>query len=555
MSTTLRTFDIDTLTDDLRNNDILNLESDNENLAINSENYPLNALKVYQYISSIKGGGNLAIGGFVKGDSTFSSLEYKYAALLFSDKFDVITKDDGTQIFKRYGFGLKVTLKVSDVKANLDISFGSMAASTKMGLAKIQYRIESYGVPENIIKDYVDLVGDFNFESYQKIITCAKAIKGLIGDNTDTVKLFPIEVLTPVAVSPDKEDSRSFYFGADSISGGLRLRDAIERARNSNSHIEDENIISFMYQYFGIDNAFSTPNETQKKRAKEWLEGTYNKTQSAGFADQWVSVEPNVDDDGYFVSLRHLGDDYKPHELPEDWATRAKADYFDSVSVSFQSSSELQISAIADVSSDYNSKTIIFDVMSYWNIYETQPKGKILETRYGVGVRMKIKVTEMEFGTDINFASVGASAKLGLANVGYEIRGIGISDKKIIQDLPDPKDLDESTIKNIVDSFKRLLESIGNSDLTEFNPQPIAIKVKDEIEVDTALIHQSVTYAYQKLRKRRKLKNILAEARENNLSIEKVKEVYADFGITDENDQPSFSQSRDAGEWLHIKEN
>ena len=555
MRTTLRTFDIDSLPADLRNNDILNLESDNENIEINSENYPLNTLKVYQYISSIKGGGNLAIGGFVKGESAFSSLEYKYAALLFSDKFDVITLEDGTKVFKQYGFGLKVTLKVSDVTANLDISFGSMAASTKMGLAKIQYRIESFGVPENIIQEYVDVVGDFNFESYQKIITCAKAIKDLIGDNTDTVKLFPIEVLTPVAVSPDNEDSRSFYFGADSISGGLRLRDAIERARNSDSHIEDEKIISFMYQYFGIDNAFSTPNETQKKRAKEWLEGTYNKTQNAGFADKWVSVEPNVDDDGYFVSLRHLGDDYKPHELPADWATRAKADYIDSDSVSFQNSSELQISAIADVSSDYNSKTIIFDVVIYWNIYDAQPKGKIIETRYGVGVRMKIKVTEMEFGTDINFAAVGASAKLGLANVGYEIQGIGIKDKKIIKDLPDPKDLDESTINDIVDSFKKLLKSIGDSDLSEFNPQPIAIKVKDAMEVDSALIHQSVTYAYHKLRKRRKLKTILDEARENNLSIEKIKEVYAVAGVTDENDLPSFSQSRDAGEWLLIKEN
>jgi len=554
MSIILKTVDIDNLEVDMTNDDILRLDSDRENQEINSENYPLSALKVYQYVSSIKGGGNLAIGGFVKGDSTFSSLNYKYAVLLFSDKFDVITRDDGTQIYKRYGFGLKVTLKVTDVKANLDISFGSMAASTKMGLAKIQYRIESYGVPENIIKNYVDLAGDFNFESYQKIITCAKVIKDLIGDNTDTVKLFPIEVLTPVAVSPDEEDSRSFYFGADSVSGGLNLRDAVLRARNSASHLEDENIISFMYQYFGIDDAFSTPNETQKKRAKEWIEGTYNKIQSTGFKDQWVSVEPNVDDDGYFVSLRHLGDEYKPHELPEDWSTHAKADYFDSVSVSFQNSSELQVSAIADVSSDYNSKTIIFDALIYWNIYDRQPKGKILETRYGVGVRIKMKVTEMEFGTDINFSSVGASAKLGLANVGYEIRGIGINDKKIIKDLPNPQDLDESTIKNIIDSFKKLLNTVGNSDLADFNPQPIAIKVSDKTDVDTALIHQSVTFAYQKLRKRKKLKNILAGARENNLIIEKIKEIYADFGITEEDDKPSFSQRRDAVEWLRIKE-
>lgn len=552
MSITLKTVDINNLGIDLANDEFLSLSNDGENQEINSENYPLSALKVHQYISGIKGGGNLAIGGFVKGDSTFSSLNYNYAALLFSDKFDVITRSDGTQIFKRYGFGIKVTLKVTDVKANLDISFGSMAASTKMGLANVQYRIDSYGVPENIIKNYVDLAGDFNFDSYQKIITCAKAIKDLIGDNNDTVNLFPIEVLTPVAVSPDEEDSRSFYFGANSIAGGLNLRNAILRARNSGSHVEDENIISFMYQYFGLDNAFSSPSETQKKRAKGWLEGTYNKTQSTGFKDQWVSVEPNVDHDGYFVSLRHLGDDYKPHELPDNWSTRAKADYFDSVSVSFQNSSELQVSAIADVSSDYNSKTIIFDAMIYWNIYDSQPKGKILETRYGVGVRMKMKVTEMEFGTDINFASVGASAKLGLANVGYEIRGIGINDKKIIKDLPDPKDLDESTIQNLLDSFKKLLTNVGSSDLTDFNPQPIAIKVKDQTDVDTALVHQSVTFAYQKLSKRKKLKHILDEARENSLFVEKVKEVYADFGITDENDKPSFAQRRDAVEWLEI---
>jgi hypothetical protein len=552
MSITLKTIDIDNLMVDLTEDEILSLEGDSQNVEINSENYPLNALKVYQYISNIKGGGNLAIGGFVKGDSTFSSLNYNYAALLFSDKFDVITRGDGTKIFKRYGFGLKVTLRVTDAKANLAVSFSSMAASTKMGLTEVQYRIESYGVSENTIKNYVDLAGDFNYESYQKIIACAEAIKNLIGNNTDTIKLFPIEVLAPVAISPDEEDSRSFYFGANSISDGLKLRDAILRARRSSSHVEDEDIISFMYQYFGIDNGLSIPSETQKKRAKEWVNGTYNKTQSTGFKDQWVSVEPNVDDDGYFVSLRHLGDDYKPHELPQDWKTRAKADYFDSISVSFQNSSELQVSAIADVSSDYNSKTIIFDAMIYWDVYDNQPKGKIFETRYGVGVRMKVKVTEMEFGIDIDFASVGASAELGLANVGYDIRGIGINDKKIIIDLPNPKDLDESSIEDVLDSFKKLLTNLGNRNLGEFNPQPIAVRVKDTTDVDAALVHQSVTFAYQKVSKRKKLKDILDEARNNNLVTKRIKEVYADFGITDENDRPSFSQRRDAADWLKV---
>lgn len=534
------------------NDEIVNVQAEGAFQEINSDNYPLNALKVYQYITNINGSGSLTIGGFIKGDSSFSSLNYNYAALLFSDKLDIITRSDGSKIFKRYGFGIKVVLRVTDIKASMNVSFGSMAASAKMGLANVQYRIESYGVPENIIENYVDLAGDFNYDSYQKIISCVKGIKDFIGNHSGAIRLFPIEELAPVAISPDEEDSRSFYFGADSIANGLRLRDAIEKARRNRSHVEDEDIISFMYKYFGMESGLSTPSEGQKKIAKEWINGTYNKTQSTGYKDQWVSVEPILNDNGQFVSLQHLGDDYKPHELPEDWKVRAKAEYFDNISVSFQSSSELQISAIADVSSDYNSKTIIFDAMIYWDIYDAEPKGKILETRYGVGVRMKMKITEMEFGIDIDFAAVGASAELGLANVGYDIRGIGINDKKIIKDLPDPKDIDESTIEGLLASFKKLLVTLGNSDLNDFNPQPIAIRVKDATDVDPALIHQSVTFAYQKIRRRKKLRQILSEARNNNLDIKTIKETYADFSITDENDRPTYSNKRDAAEWLEI---
>ncbi|MEX1363438.1 MAG: hypothetical protein AB1Z98_09950 [Nannocystaceae bacterium] len=523
------------------------------------DGYPITSFKMMQTATKVNASGSVNGAGFAVGAASFQSIEYRYQAVLFSDRFDVLPGPNGQDRYKRYGFGLGVTLQVKDIEADMKVSFGAFSAASEMDFANISYRIEAYGINDAQILEYLpSKTGDFSFEIYKKIIDCVTNIKKYIASHPSIVELFPIDVLNPVPPKTGEGDTRSFYFGAREVSVGNSLKEALERAEDNPLREEDPRIIKYMYQYFGVPNAFVEPTPSQQARASMWIKGEFNllddDNDDPTDDSAWIAVDGVRDPKtGLLLTLGHLGEDYKPHALPDDWHERGWSLYDDNDSVSVSSSTQVAVAAIADVSAEFDTKTIVRDIAIRWDIYDDTAGSEVYQTRYGIGVRMKLRITNIEFGVDIGYGAVGAASELGYANVDVEISGLGINDQAILDDLPAPQDVGQTTLEELETSMKAIVDRIksGGTDLSSFTPQPFMIEVKNETKVDPTIPHQAVSYAYVQIKGRVPVQDALNQA-SSELDKDTIREVYKDVGVVG-NHKPSRDHSDLAEKWITIQ--
>ena len=125
---------------------------------------PFSQFKVLQSSFNIQTAANLGVGvGSISGN--FSSFVLSYEAMVFTEK--IVEAPIGGKIFgTRWGAGLRVMLKISEIKSKVNFNFGAIAASTELGLAKVEYEINGIGINKPDILGILPGPGDFNFTMY-----------------------------------------------------------------------------------------------------------------------------------------------------------------------------------------------------------------------------------------------------------------------------------------------------------------------------------------------------------------------------------------------------
>lgn len=523
---------------------------------IDTEDFKITSFKVEQKIIDSTNSNSLNIGGFANGSSSISKFSTRYLVVMYSNKFKNINQGNGKMIRKRYGYGVGFTLNITDIQTKISFDYAVMAASAALNFANIGYEVNIYGVEDaDLIRQMPSKNGSFNKEVYEKLSSFIDIVKANLA-SLKVNKLYPIEMSIPDPLSQETLDSESIYFGAKKVSEEKNLEQAIRDARNRD-HELNENVIQFMYAYFGLKNAYSPPNNAQAQEARNWMNGSFNKIKELNHTDSsWVEIDPEIDPEtGAFISLSHLSnpDEYKPHPLPSNWANIAKQIDIISSEVSMDFSSSLKVASMIDVSGKFNTVTFTKSVAMFADISDNAPEGsKVIETRYGVGVRLKMHVSKIEFGTDVTYANIGAVSELGHADIEFEISGYGITDKSILEDLPKPQTITQETMRTIDDAFTKIKDKLSNLDVSDLEPQPYQIRVSEPDKVDPTVNAQSEVFAIRKVAEvRAKLKDVLKEGRQLGLSETIIRKTYEDeFDITDEHKKPTASDRRDARTWL-----
>jgi hypothetical protein len=245
--------------------EVLSVLSNEIENGINEKDFVINSFKVEQRIIQMESKSNLHIGGFVNGNSNLKNLKTRYLLALYANKFSSITDSTGRIIRRRYGIGFGFTLNINDVDTKVNANFGLLAASSALGLTKIGYEINAYGVHDAALTEFMPTSGEFNSSTYKKLqnfaVQAKKTLKSKIID--DINDLYPIEVLNEVSTNFETSDTRSIYFGVWAVTKGLALNDAIIYARKKNQSI-NENVVHFIYSYFEIKNAYIEPGSIQK---------------------------------------------------------------------------------------------------------------------------------------------------------------------------------------------------------------------------------------------------------------------------------------------------
>lgn len=504
--------------------------------------------KVEQKITNLDASAEFDFGGFVNSNSKVKAMNTNYTAALLSDKYQTITNSDGeVLILKRYGIGFALMLEVKDVETKINANYGIVAAAGALDLSKVAYKISVYGVLSPELVQYLPKQeGDFTNEVFGQIQTFFEKAKEHIGDMSNS-SLYPIEVIRNTQIVPDKDNVKSIYFASKAVASGERLSNCIKRIQSKNLNV-NENVVQFIYNYFGVKDAYISPSVTQKQNASKWLAGQYNKVEKTPLEGSWVEI------DSSYVNSIADDDIYIPHPVPADWATVGKVLEDEAFEVSANYSSEIKIGAMLNTSSKFNTYTLGRRIVHYLDTSDNAPEGsKVMETRYGVGIRVLLKISGVEFGTDISFANIGAIAELNLGNVEYEISGIGINDVELVKLLPVPQDINQDTFSEINETIENLKTKISELNPAEFEPQALRIRVEEPEKVDPILKAQAAVFAYRNIVEKERLNETLSKAKVLGLPEEPIKDVYINLDI-EGNDRPRRSDKLEARDWLEFDE-
>lgn len=216
--------------------------------------------------------------------------------------------------------------------------------------------------------------------------------------------------------------------------------------------------------------------------------------------------------------------------------------------------SNLKISSIFNTSVNYHSRAYYFDAIAFNDVYREQKVGNsvISATRYGIGLRLLLNITQIETKFAFNLSQITAAVQLNKARAHYEIRGygLGIDGLNIVLDKISPvADFNYETYyaitEKIIPSLKRYIEKNKNN----LEPRPIAVELAEPIDVDPLISGQAVAFAVNQIARKRSLRTALQNSG-NRYKAETIKQVYESIvGSVRVEDEPSDTAIERARDW------
>ncbi len=225
----------------------------------------------------------------------------------------------------------------------------------------------------------------------------------------------------------------------------------------------------------------------------------------------------------------------------------------DALSVSM--AAKLQVGSIFTGSASVNEKGFYLDALSYTDKYREQhlPNQMVIATRWGVGIRVLLRVSDIKTDLSLNFGMVAAAAQLGLVTTRYEIQGIGIGGDGlaiVLKNLPQIGDFDFETYNMLSNEIPKKLGVYIEENKSNLIPQPIAVAITKS--VDSILSAKSIYYAMRSIAARRSLNDALAKA-DVEYDRNVIRKVYLQIaGDIGENDRPSKQAEHQAEGWLEF---
>jgi hypothetical protein len=270
----------------------------------------------------------------------------------------------------------------------------------------------------------------------------------------------------------------------------------------------------------------------------------------------FIPVDPTTTSSGAIAALvPQLGEEAaKPVKLESE---TPEFSHFEVVSDAVSSS----VATTLDVGSSFGSsltatdKLFFFDAMAYTERFEQQesPDKVISATRWGVGLRVLLHVSDIKTNISLNFALAGAAVALNQAHAQYRISGIGIGVDGldiVMKHIPAIGDFTSETHvklnQAVEDLFKYMQRNKSN-----LKPQPVAVALRKSI--DPLRNARSIYYAMRYVASRRSLNDALSKIKEDEFDSEIVRNVYRQFGQSDNNvEKLSKDAEQDAEKWLKV---
>ena len=276
---------------------------------------------------------------------------------------------------------------------------------------------------------------------------------------------------------------------------------------------------------------------------------------NAGIPD-FIPINPLRTQSGALALLiPHLGEK-GAQPVPLSDASKA-LNFFNVVSgsLSLSLAVSLGLGQIFKGSVGANEKAFSFDAMTYTDEYAQQPLpgGGVFATRWGVGIRMYLRVQDFSANASLNFGLVGAAVELKQASAQYEIAGVGIGIEGlqiVLAELPALGDFKYETYLKMNGAVVKKLADYIAANKTTLQPQPVAVAVARP--VDPLATARSYYFAVRGIADRRSVSEALSGA---HVTVDRdvVRSAYAAIAeVQNDNERPSRDAEQRAEQWLRV---
>ena len=204
-----------------------------------------------------------------KGSASAKDFWVVYEAVLFTDFYDEHERPGGVYAVRK-GVGVRIELRATDVKANVEMSFAAASLAADGGLASTQHEAYGLGITDAAFVTQLPKPGRVDRSTLDQVAKAVTAAAKWVADNQASLQ--PSEISTFVANKRAEDQfatGRSALLAAKCVRDGLALAEALERGATSGC---DREVVRAAYSWFTDDYSENPEVGSEaKQRARKWL--------------------------------------------------------------------------------------------------------------------------------------------------------------------------------------------------------------------------------------------------------------------------------------------
>lgn len=271
------------------------------------------------------------------------------------------------------------------------------------------------------------------------------------------------------------------------------------------------------------------------------------------FNTTWIPVNPARLKSGAWVSLAKILGEDKAHPVPLKDPTSPMSSFtVTATEMDISVAAKLALGNIFSGSIKFGDRAFYLDAVQYVEEYSETPGNPVVGTRWGVGLRVLLHVTDIKVNLNFNFSIVGSAVDLGFAKAEYEIDGFGLEGglQVVLGQLSGFGSLSAETYYKINNQVIPKLGQYMIDNPSKLKPVPFQVQLIQPMVIDNLLSARSIVYGMRRLRDGRTFNEAVAQAGEK-YDKDEIRAVYLKLAPnTGPNEKPQQSAREAADEWL-----
>lgn len=269
----------------------------------------------------------------------------------------------------------------------------------------------------------------------------------------------------------------------------------------------------------------------------------------------WIPINPARLRSGAWASLAKVFGEDKAHPIPLQVPNPTLSCFTLIASeIDISVAAKLSVGGIFSGSMKYGDRAFYLDAAKFIDEYKETPGNPVVGTRWGVGLRVLLHVSDIKVGVNLDFHIVGAAVDLGYAKALYEIDGFGIEGgmEVVLGELHGFGNLSAETYFKINDMVIPKLAQYMHDNPSKLIPVPFQVQLIQPIDIDPILSGRSILFAMRRLKDGDSLNQALTHAA-GKYDRDEIKVVYTKLAPSPNPDEkPPQSARQAADEWLDV---